>query len=112
MGEGQYDKADGKKHNNNQGFHLLSYMTLIDNTISLLGVKLYKYCISPIPKETTLPTFLDFFTFDLLDAVKAHATYRFVIQSREDRKVHFLVCLFSFNKKSNTDTMYLLALDV
>lgn len=87
-------------------------MILIDNTISLLGVKLYKYCISPIPKETTLPTFLDFFTFDLLDAVKAHATYRFVIQSREDRKVHFLVCLFSFNKKSNTDTMYLLALDV
>ncbi|KAJ8651618.1 hypothetical protein O0I10_012807 [Lichtheimia ornata] len=80
LGEGQYDKAE-------------------DNTISLLGVKLYKYCISPIPMETTLPIFLDFFTFDLLDAVKAHATYRFIIQDRENRKVQFLLWMFSWNTR-------------
>ncbi|KAI9318373.1 HECT-like ubiquitin-conjugating enzyme-binding-domain-containing protein [Dichotomocladium elegans] len=41
--------------------------------------------------EPVLPSFMDFLTFDLLDAVKAHATYRFLIQSRRDSKIQLLV---------------------
>ncbi|KAI8147980.1 HECT-like ubiquitin-conjugating enzyme-binding-domain-containing protein [Fennellomyces sp. T-0311] len=76
LGEGQYERGP-------------------DGELSLLAAKFYKYCIAVLPVEAPLPTFLEFFVYDLFDASKAHATYRFLIQGRQSKRVYALVWLFN-----------------
>ena len=40
---------------------------------------------------SSLPTFMEFLLYDLFDAAKAHATYRFIIQGRKTKQVYALV---------------------
>ncbi|KAI7851663.1 HECT-like ubiquitin-conjugating enzyme-binding-domain-containing protein [Circinella umbellata] len=80
LGEGQYEQ-------NQEG------------ETSLLATKFYKYCISILPMEQQqpLPTFMEFLLYDLFDAAKAHATYRFIIQGRKTKQIYALLWLFNWD---------------
>ncbi|KAL0096102.1 HECT-like ubiquitin-conjugating enzyme-binding-domain-containing protein [Phycomyces blakesleeanus] len=81
LGEGQYEKYDEEP--------------------ILRAVKLFKYCVSILPTPTLtpceMPTFMDFLVCDLVNAAKAHATYRFLIQGRNTGKIYCLIWLFNWD---------------
>ncbi|KAI9263189.1 Aldehyde/histidinol dehydrogenase [Phascolomyces articulosus] len=78
LGEGQYEQKQ-------------------EGGISLLAAKFYKYCIALLPAEQPFPTFLEFLVYDLFDAAKAHATYRFLIQGRKNKRIYALLWLFNWD---------------
>ncbi|KAI9023028.1 HECT-like ubiquitin-conjugating enzyme-binding-domain-containing protein [Phycomyces nitens] len=82
LGEGQYEKYDEEP--------------------VLRAVKLFKYCVSILPTPCEVPTFMDFLVCDLVNAAKAHATYRFLIQGRNTGKIYCLIWLFNWD----TDIIY------
>ncbi|KAI9488520.1 HECT-like ubiquitin-conjugating enzyme-binding-domain-containing protein [Zychaea mexicana] len=78
LGEGQYEQKE-------------------DGNISLLATKFYKYCVAVLPAKPILPTFLEYLVYDLFDAAKAHATYRFLIQGRKSKRIYALLWLFNWD---------------
>ncbi|KAI7872150.1 HECT-like ubiquitin-conjugating enzyme-binding-domain-containing protein [Spinellus fusiger] len=65
----------------------------------LRAVKLFKYCVSIHPSPAAQPTFIDFLVCDMVEAAKAHATYRFIIQGRSSEKVYALIWLFNWDTR-------------
>ena len=47
-------------------------------------------------QQQSLPTFMEFLLYDLFDAAKAHATYRFIIHGRKTKQIYALVIFFFF----------------
>ncbi|RUO96416.1 ubiquitin-conjugating enzyme E2-binding protein [Jimgerdemannia flammicorona] len=75
---------------------------------TLLAVKLTKYMVSvalsspsnlATPLVTEIHPFTTFIALDFIEAAKAHANYRFVIEGRTSRRTHVLIWLFNWDTK-------------
>ncbi|KAG0165229.1 hypothetical protein DFQ30_008738 [Apophysomyces sp. BC1015] len=69
-----------------------------DSQVVMFAVKLFKYCVTVVSSlHLQQPTFIDFLVHDLIDAAKAHATYRFLIQGKQSSRIYALIWLFNWN---------------
>ncbi|KAG0184913.1 hypothetical protein DFQ28_010257 [Apophysomyces sp. BC1034] len=70
----------------------------VNDKVVMFAVKLFKYCVTVVSSlHLQQPTFIDFLVHDLIDAAKAHATYRFLIQGKQSSRIYALIWLFNWN---------------
>ncbi|ORX49164.1 hypothetical protein DM01DRAFT_1338353 [Hesseltinella vesiculosa] len=79
MGDGQFERQDGCER--------------------VMAVKLFKYCVQILPKneQLTRPEFINMLVGDMMEAAKAHATRKFLIQGRKTSKIYALIWLFNWD---------------
>ncbi|KAF7723912.1 hypothetical protein EC973_001535 [Apophysomyces ossiformis] len=63
----------------------------------MLAIKLFKYSVTLPLSPLERPNFIEFLVHDLVDAAKAHATYRFLIQGKQSNRIYALLWLFNWD---------------
>ncbi|KAI8060207.1 HECT-like ubiquitin-conjugating enzyme-binding-domain-containing protein [Gongronella butleri] len=70
-----------------------------DDNERMMAVKLFKYCVDILPENTqrARPEFMHMLVGDMMEAARAHATRRFLIQGQKSDKIYALVWLFNWD---------------